>query len=703
MGGYYTWSEMVSVLDQIAAAYPTITTAKFSLGTSIEGRDLWAVKLSDNPGVDEWEPEVRFDALHHACEAGSMHAVIWALLSLVEGYGTDAQATYIVDNREIWFIPAVNPDGYVYNETTDPGGGGMWRKNRRDNGGGVFGVDLNRNYPFQWGFDNTGSSPNPSSWQYRGTGPASEPEAAAMVAFITSRNFVTAASCHTYGDKWLYPWGYVTTGPANEAQFQEISGRATEINEYPYGSMGSLLYRANGVTIDFDLDERNTMSWTPEIGGGWGGFWPPVDLMVRLAEETEEGLLRTALAAGAYLYATSLTRDEIGDGDGWFENGESLEARYSVRNSGVYSPSTTVMLTLSCTSPFVTITSGAVDLGVISSFSETDNQLQPLSMTIVGDPPPGTGIPYTTAIEYEGYRIETEGILRIGEGRPFLTDDLEVELGWTAGVPGDTAVAGLWEWGDPVGTIFSGEDSNPEDDATPDPGVNCYATGNGSTFDDVSMGGTTLITPIIDLSGVGAATLSYSRWFADFWDDVGDELVVSITNDDGATWTTLENVHHTANWWTEVEFDVESHVALTNSIRLRFYTEDDPNDSVVEAAVDDLRIDVYDVKPRMNVYGRAELDTSVAFHLSGEPGGAWAIYYSSGTAVINLPFIDGPILIDPATAVLAFTGILPSEGIARTLLAIPDDPALVGLTLYLQGVRFGSGIQVTNRDEITFE
>ena len=100
MGGYHTYNEVAAILDQLAAQYPQLMTAKFSLGQSIEGRDLWAVKLSDNPGVDESEPEVRFDALHHAREPMSMEATLYYMIWMLENYGTDPLATYLVDERD---------------------------------------------------------------------------------------------------------------------------------------------------------------------------------------------------------------------------------------------------------------------------------------------------------------------------------------------------------------------------------------------------------------------------------------------------------------------------------------------------------------------------------------------------------------------------------------------------------------------------
>ena len=248
MGGYYTLAEIGSVLDQMRASYPNLISAKQSLGTSIQGRDLWWVRISDNPDVDESEPEVRFDALHHAREPQGMQCNLWFMLYLLESYGSDPLATYLVDHREIYCVPCTNPDGYEYNRQQAPGGGGLWRKNRRNNGGGSWGVDLNRNYPYQWGYDNNGSSGNPDSEVYRGTSAASEPEIAGMAAFFTARSFNTALSLHTYSNLWLSPWGFDTQYPANWNAYDEVGTLATEVNGYPHGPASIILYEANGVS-----------------------------------------------------------------------------------------------------------------------------------------------------------------------------------------------------------------------------------------------------------------------------------------------------------------------------------------------------------------------------------------------------------------------------------------------------------------------
>ena len=185
MGGYYTFNEIVQNLDELHQDYPNLVAEKISIGQTLEGRDIWALKMSDNPNIDEDEAEVLYTGLHHAREPMSYMNLFYYMNWLVENYDTDQMAKDILDNRELWFVPAINPDGLIYNQQIAPNGGGMQRKNARETcNGGVDGVDLNRNYSFMWGLDNQGSSPDGCDETYRGTGPFSEPETAAIEAFI---------------------------------------------------------------------------------------------------------------------------------------------------------------------------------------------------------------------------------------------------------------------------------------------------------------------------------------------------------------------------------------------------------------------------------------------------------------------------------------------------------------------------------------
>lgn len=707
IGGYYSWAQVVSVLDQISAAYPAITTDKLGIGQSIEGRDLWALKLSDNPDVDEGEPEVRFDAMHHAREPESMQALLWSLLWFVESYGTDPLATWIVDHREIWFLPVVNPDGYVYNQSIAPSGGGLWRKNRRNLGGGQFGVDLNRNYPFGWGADDVGSSPFFSSETYRGAGPASEPEIAAMVAFFAARDFVTSLSCHTYSNLHLYPWGYVASTPPDDARFEELSILATEDNHYVYGPAGIVLYLANGTTNDHEYSQHGTFSWTPEIGGDGDGFWPPTDRIVPLAEENLTSFVRTALAAGAYVHATELTLTEVGDGDGFVEAGETVELRVFARNSGRAATSGSVQVGLSTASPDVSVGTASASLGGLGSFADGDNDASPLTFTVLPGTPIGTAIPYEVSVDWEGYAETLSGQLVIGRPRVFLTDDVELDLGWQAGLPSDTATTGLWAFGNPVGTFSGSDPLNPEDDATPGAGVDCFTTGNGSTSsggDDVDNGITTLITPRLDLSEIGPAVLSYQRWYANFGSPADDVFEVSISEDGGSSWLPLETVAGPENSWTPRSFLVLDHVDQTDDVRVRFVASDDPNNSLTEAAVDELRVEVYQEGPLLGVYGRPALGDPLALHVASDPGDVFLVYASLATASYDLPFVSGTLHVLPPLFLLT-SGLVPASELSRTFLPLPTDPTLLGIDLHLQALLVGPGsaLCASNHRAITLE
>ena len=214
MLGNYTLNEAINQMDTLFTLYPEFVSQKDSIGTSIEGRIIWAFKLSDNPSINENEPEVLFTGLTHAREPLSMMNLFYFANWLCENYNSDLIANYLIDNREMWFIPIINPDGYAYNESISPDGGGMHRKNRRINpsnsncnSGTQQGVDLNRNYGYNWGANNSGSSGNPCSAVYRGTSAFSEPETDAVRNFILSREFINVLHYHSYSNLLIHSWG----------------------------------------------------------------------------------------------------------------------------------------------------------------------------------------------------------------------------------------------------------------------------------------------------------------------------------------------------------------------------------------------------------------------------------------------------------------------------------------------------------------
>ncbi len=210
MAGFYTFDEIVAQLDTMRMLYPNLITEKDSVGHSIEGRTIWAVKISDNPEIEEDEPQIFYNSLVHAREPASMMTNLYFMYYLLENYGIDPEVTYLVDNREFYFMPVINPDGYVYNQQMNPNGGGLWRKNRRFTGGSLYGIDICRNFDYMWGFNNIGSTPINSAEDetYRGTEPFSEPETQAVRDFCINHNFKICVNFHSYWNVIFIPWGY---------------------------------------------------------------------------------------------------------------------------------------------------------------------------------------------------------------------------------------------------------------------------------------------------------------------------------------------------------------------------------------------------------------------------------------------------------------------------------------------------------------
>jgi len=288
MGGYHTYDETNAAMDSIHNEHPEITTSRINVGTTLEGRTIWGMKISDNPEVDEDEPEVFFNGLIHAREPITIELLLYFMRYLTNNYGTDSLATYLVDNREIWVVPILNPDGYEYNYVNDPGGGGMWRKNRRDCGGGDSGVDLNRNWGYMWGYDDEGSSPYCWDETYRGSAPFSEPETQSIRNFINSRQFRMCLDYHSFGMLLLYPWGYGPFYTPDQNLFVALADTMSALNGHTPGTPWEVLYSVNGGSIDWEYGEQVTkpkiIAISPEVGNDDDGFWPPQSRILPLCQ-----------------------------------------------------------------------------------------------------------------------------------------------------------------------------------------------------------------------------------------------------------------------------------------------------------------------------------------------------------------------------------------------------------------------------------
>jgi carboxypeptidase T len=287
--GYFTYTEMIEIIDSMRLLYPGLISAKQPVGSFLttEGRPIYWVRISDNPDVDQpLKPQMLTTSVHHAREPGSLSSNIFYLWYLLENYATNPQIKKIIDNTELYFIPCVNPDGYQYNITTDPFGGGLWRKNMRDNLDGSYGVDLNRNYGLTWGYDDIGSSPFTSSQTYRGTAAFSETETQAMKWFAENHNFKLNLNYHTYNDAFIYPWGHVPSLLTDDSNtFSSFGAFITEHNHYRFGTCDQTLsYVSNGGSDDWMYGETTTknkiFAFTPEVGANEYGFYAPASVII---------------------------------------------------------------------------------------------------------------------------------------------------------------------------------------------------------------------------------------------------------------------------------------------------------------------------------------------------------------------------------------------------------------------------------------
>lgn len=309
MGGYLKYEEMLAALDSMHAKYPTLCSEKIPISNTTktwEGRPLYYVKISDKVSSNEAnEPKVLYTGVHHAREAMSLINLIYFMEYILENYGTNADAKRIINNCELYFVPCVNPDGYIYNETTNPNGGGMWRKNRRKQGIVTNGVDLNRNYGFQWGL-NSGSSGNANSDTYRGPAAFSEAESQLIKQLSIDKKFTTSMHHHSYAEILFYPFDYTNANCADAVLMKKAGDSLTACNNYSveHGA-GSLGYLASGTTPDWmygdETSKPKCYSFTNEVGGN--SFWPSRSKIIPLCQE--QVLLNMRLA----LFALSVTKN----------------------------------------------------------------------------------------------------------------------------------------------------------------------------------------------------------------------------------------------------------------------------------------------------------------------------------------------------------------------------------------------------------
>lgn len=281
MGGFFTLDELYARYDTLVSRFPDIASKEI-IGKSYEGRNIYAYRFGNFKSASPMGfPEVLFTSLHHAREPGGASVLLFFIEHLFDKYSQNIEeAKYLLDHRNITVVPAVNPDGYEYNRSKYPNGGGLWRKNRRKVNDTTYGVDINRNYgPMEfWNSSVGGSSTNPAMNTYRGEAPFSEPETQAIQTLCEKSNFKIAVNYHTYGNMLVYPWGVLSTDTPDSLLFRKFAYFTSSINKYIYGlDKQTLNYQTQGSSDDWmylqNEKKGKILAFTTEVGNTYDNFW----------------------------------------------------------------------------------------------------------------------------------------------------------------------------------------------------------------------------------------------------------------------------------------------------------------------------------------------------------------------------------------------------------------------------------------------
>lgn len=236
--GYHSYEEIIALTDSLATVFPSICK-KVMYGTSLGGRQLAALKISDNVDEEEAEPEILFDGGCHGDEIGGPENLIRFARDLCLGYGPDSIITTLVDQREIWLFLMVNPDGRA----------NMSRFNEAM-------VDINRDYGYMW--DASGGS----------TGAFSQPETRALRECILEHRFSVYISYHSGIEQAAYPWAYRGDEPRDKVNLRRIAKAYSDSSLYPalpYGQSYTIMYQSNGMSIDYNYGTQGQASVTMEL------------------------------------------------------------------------------------------------------------------------------------------------------------------------------------------------------------------------------------------------------------------------------------------------------------------------------------------------------------------------------------------------------------------------------------------------------
>jgi len=343
-GVYRTTAEVNNFIDDLVDQRPDVVE-KQTVGTSVEGRTIYAMRIT-GPGEDsDTRPAVLFNGAQHAREWISVMVPMYIADQLVNGYDSDPQITAILDNIVVYIVPIVNPDGYEYSQLD---GNRLWRKNRRNNPGTTcYGVDLNRNWDIDWSGPHS-TSTNPCSDVFIGAAAHSEPEVAALAAFIDARpNIAAHIDIHSYSQLVLHAWGYTTTPHPDDEIISSLGQAMSDAiysvhgKSYPSGTPGELLYMVSGSMQDWTTDQ-GAFGYTIEVrpDSPFPGFQlPPEEILPTSQENFAAALTMAEFVAQGVVFSFPDELPELVDAGG----GTTATAKATPVGSGPVDPDTATM------------------------------------------------------------------------------------------------------------------------------------------------------------------------------------------------------------------------------------------------------------------------------------------------------------------------------------------------------------------------
>lgn len=606
MGGYYTYQEVLNELDEMKAAYPNLITTKADISNfvtegqpdnsttpPIGGNGIKWVKISDNPDSNtEGEAQILYTSIHHAREPASLTQLIFYMWYMLENYDSDPEVQNILDNTELYFVPVVNPDGYLYNEKTDPNGGGFWRKNRKNGNG----TDNNRNYNFYingdpgngvWG--GPGSSPDPGSEVYHGTAPFSEAENQAIKWFVENHNFVMAFNNHTSGQLLYFPHAYADVPTPDEDLFIAVSGELVSRNGYnalrdsPFsGDSDDFMYGGVGT-------HNKILAFTPEIGTS---FWPAANQIEPIAKNMMYLNITAAKMVNDYGALEDTASNFVGDNT-------TVDATFSIRMLGV---SGSGDFTVSLNPVSSNITSAGTPVSFIN-MQTLDSDTGTITYTLDASVQTGDDIAYELVVNNGSYDSSVLVNKKFGSLTTIFQD------------PGDSTTDNYDNngWSTTTATFVS-----PSSSITDSPGGNYPGNANETIA---------LSNPIDLTDAIGANVTFYAKWdIENNWDYAQFE----VSTNGGTSWEPQcgkftnpgsnngfqpegEPLYDgTQNDWVLEEIDLSDY--LGENILVRFEFRSDGNVNEDGFYFDDLQINIAEDGPLA-----IEDNTSTAFSIFPNP------------------------------------------------------------------------------------